>query len=176
MTYGEILDLVYSFIDELDNDTQIIKIIKEAVNHAYLTIANDIDKKSALITLGYSKVIDLPQNINTVIDITSNNKVLSNRDYSIKADKIIMHTNKYPSLDLYYTKKATKLSNDSDVVNVNDRYIYNIVLYGAYAYAIHRKKIDLANLLSKDMNELIKNNFVPMKLEQENVEYKPNQK
>lgn len=176
MNYGEILDLVYSFIDELDNDEQIIKIIKEAVNHAYLTIANDIDKKSALITIPYSKVIDLPEDSNTIIDISSGNKILSNRDYSIKADKIVMHTNKYNSLDLYYTLKANKLVLDSDVVNIDDRYIYNIVLYGAYAYAVHRKKVELANLLSKDMNELIKNNFVPMKLEQENVEYKPNQK
>lgn len=175
MNYRDILNLVYSFIDELDNDEQIIKIIKEAVNHAYLTIANDIDKKSTTITLPYSKIIDLPQDINTIIDIASENKLLSTRDYSIKANKIIMHTSKYSTLDLYYTKKATKLVSDTDIVNVDDRYTYNIVLYGAYAYALHRKKIELANLLSKDMNELIKNNFVPMKLEQENTEYKPKQ-
>ncbi|MGL5353324.1 MAG: hypothetical protein ACRDA5_08350 [Clostridium sp.] len=170
MTFKEMVDMVNNFIDEQDSDPQVITIVKQAINSAYMTIGDSVDKTSIKITKAYSKVIDLPMDLNTIIDVISGDSILTTRDYSFKADKILMHTTKYTSLDIYYTKKTLSLVSDADVLLIDEKYIQNIVLYGAYIYYLHRKKVELANILSKDLKELIQSNLLPSKIEIENVD------
>lgn len=158
MNLQEVLELTNNIIDETDYDQQIETIVKNAINFAYLTIANKIDKKSELIPISYSKVVKLPTNCTSVIDVISGDYVLSNIDYSIKSDSIIFHTKEYSDLKLLYNKNIAPLINGTDTLDIEDRYCFACAMYGAYVYSVHRKRIELASLLLSDYNNLLSNN------------------
>lgn len=158
MKFREVIDLTNNIIDETDYDEQIEIIIKGAINFAYLTIATKIDKRSDVIEFPYTKLYKLPKDCNSVVDIFSGDYILSNIDYSIKADTVIFHTNKYPNISLLYTKNITPLVGDNDVLDIDERYCFACAMYGAYAYSIHRKRIELAQTLLSDYNNIINSN------------------
>jgi len=158
MNFGEVIDLTNNIIDETDYDEQVEIIIKNAINFAYLTIATKIDKRSETLDISYSKIYKLPKNCSSIIDILSGDYILSNTDYSVKADTVIFHTSKYNNLTLLYSKTVDPLVSDTDVLDIDERYCFACAMYGAYAYSIHRKRIELSDLLLSDFNKMINTN------------------
>lgn len=156
MTFKEVLDMARNIIDEVDVDSQIDVILKNAINYAYLNISNTVDKKSKTIEIPYSKVYVLPIDCNSIIDIFSGDYILSMLDYSVKSDAIIFHK-KHNPMTLLYTKTITPLKTDGDILDVDDRYGFACAMYGAYAYSVHRKRIELASLLLSDYNNILSN-------------------
>lgn len=155
MNLKQVMDLVNNIIDETDYDEQVDIIVKNAINYAYLTIASKIDKRSETVDLVYTKVYKLPKDCNTVIDIFSDDYVLSSTDYSVKSDSIIFHNKEHLNLKLLYSKNISPLINETDILEIDDRYCFACAMYGAYAYSVHRKRIELAGLLLSDFNRLI---------------------
>lgn len=158
MNLGEVITLTNNIIDEVDYDEQIESIIKNAINYAYLTIATKIDKRSEIIDITCSKIVKLPSNCNSVIDIFADDYILSSSDYSIKSDNIIFHNSDFSTLKLLYNKNISPLVNNDDILEIDDRYCFACAMYGAYVYSIHRKRIELAGLLLSDYNRLLSDN------------------
>lgn len=169
MNLKDTVYLVNNIIDETDYDIQVETIIKNAINYAYLTIVSKVDKRSELAELTYSKIVKLPKNCNTVIDIISGNNVLSKVDYTIKSDNIIFHNNRYNDLKLLYNKNINPVVNDEDVLDIDERYCFACAMYGAYAYSIHKKRIELASLLLADYNNLLNDKSAKVEVEEYDV-------
>lgn len=158
MILKDVIYLVNNIVDETDYDIQVETIIKNAINYAYLTIASKIDRRSELIDITYSKVLKLPKDCNSVIDILCGNDVLSQVDYSLKSDSIIFHSDRYKTgLKLLYNKNISPVTSETSELDIDERYCFACAMYGAYAYSIHKKRIELASLLLSDYNNLISN-------------------
>lgn len=156
MTFKEVLDMARNIIDEIDTDPQIDVILKSAINYAYLNIVNTIDKKSKTVEIPYSKVYTLPKDCNSIVDIFSGDYILSMLDYSVKSNAVIFHK-KYEVLTLLYTRTINILKADGDILDLDDRYGFACAMYGAYAYSVHRKRVELASVLLSDYNNLLNN-------------------
>ena len=145
-----------NLIDEIDEDSQIDIILKNAINFAYLNIATTIDKKVTTKEIPYSKVTTLPEDFNTLIEAISGEEILNSLDYSLKSNVMIFHK-KYDTINLVYTKTIPPLSVDTDELQIDNRYCFACAMYGAYAYSVHRKRTELASLLLSDYNNILTN-------------------
>lgn len=164
MTFKEVRDLVMNIIDEIDVDEQIEVIINGAINYSYMMIASKVDKTSEIVNLKYSKYVKLPDDFASLIDIVSGDNILSKTEYSLKSNMLIFHTNEFQDMSLIYNKLLKPLVNDSDVLNIDDRYCMACAMYGAYVYSVHRKRVELANLLYNDFTSLIKGKDVKVEV------------
>ncbi|MDD6769693.1 hypothetical protein [Inconstantimicrobium porci] len=154
MRFIDVINTCKNIIDETDEDEQIDAIVKPAINYAYLRIATTVDKRTKVANINYSKLVEVPKDFASLVDIISGEDVLGETDYTIKANMIIFHE-KFDNLKLIYSKTITPLVNDNDVLDIDDRYCLGCALYGCYCYFVYRKKVEVAQLLLSDWNALL---------------------
>lgn len=140
MNFKKICDLAYNIIDEIDEDSQIEIIVKNAINESYLELCK-LDKR---VTKAYIPIVrgmaTLPTNC---ISVEKTTPRLSD------GDKIVGNTifsDKQGVFDITYSYQREPMVSDTDEPEVNPELHYAMVLYAAYRYYEHRKKDNVAQM------------------------------
>lgn len=161
MNFKECLDQAKNLIDEVEQDTQIDIILKNALNEAYTELST-IDKQ---VRTTYIPVINgkatFPLDIVKVVNISpsDSNAKLEGNAYYTSSDGII-------TLDYVATREPLVL--ETDEIILNKQLQYAMTLYGAYRYYQHRRKTDIANMFLNNYLRTL-SMFTPVQLGNEFV-------
>ncbi len=150
-TFKELIDSVLSRVgeDTANPDTEILPVIKDAINQAYLILRSTVAAQTNTLTKDYADQITLENNVGIIVDIVhSTDGRLGLREYNRAADMLyIFSPLNDGTLTIRYIVLPNRLVEDSDPVDLNPLYIPALVAYGAYAYQLHRRKYAAAQLL-----------------------------
>lgn len=145
MIFKDILDLTKNRIDELDSSAQIDVILKSAVNDAYIGELSRYDKR---ITSSIAPVINgmatLPDDIDTIESIspslTGGERRIGN---SILSSRTVTFT-------IVYSYVREPLVNDTDVLDMSEKFKMLLSTYACYLYFQYRKKTSIAQIFLND--------------------------
>ena len=148
MTFKELKDIIFNYIDETDYDEQVEIIVESAINEAYQTLCKE-DKRILSTTLYINNgVARLPDNLLSIVKCTPDIS-----DDLIVGNSIL--TDKQGTIDMVYTYVRDKLIKDNDELDLHETLCNTIPDFVCYKYFSHRKKIDIAqNFLNTHMLSL----------------------
>jgi hypothetical protein len=159
MTLVEVLELVYLRTDEdfSDRDDTLDKLMKFGINQAYKQIRTTVDKRTTEADIAYAEKIDIPTDFFEMIQLSQGTALLSELDYDIVADKLLMknQTITAGSLHLFYVNVPGNLSNDTDVVDLRDIYKDALTSYASYVYLLATGKAEIANIYLKEYLSIV---------------------
>jgi hypothetical protein len=147
MTFKDIVDLTKNRIDELDSSAQIDVILKSAVNDAYINELSQYDKR---ISTAFVPVINgtanLPEDVDTIESIAPSltgserrvgNTILSSRTVTF---------------NIVYSYIRQTLIDDTDVLDMSDKFKVLLSTYACYLYFQYRKKTSIAQMFLDEYN------------------------
>lgn len=142
-------------VTEPDNDG--LQVIKNAINQAYMLVRSISDKRTATDTLPYQKAIQLPEGVDEIINLSHDEYGdLSPFEYSKIADVLyITSPIKDGNIQITYVKLPERLVDETDIVDISDKYANALGTYGAYAYRLYKRKYPAAQLLLSEFNQII---------------------
>ena len=147
-----------------DADTEVLSVIKDAVNNAYMLLAATVDKRTTSTTLAledYNNKLPLP--LDFVGLVMAEHEVLgeiNKMDYDKREDIIFFKSRDLNSGDitLTYVNFPPKLVNDSDVLRLKEAYLGAVTSYASYTYQVYKKKYSAAQILLQEFNSYIPSN------------------
>jgi hypothetical protein len=141
MTFKEILDLTKNRIDELDESEQIDIMLKGAVNHAYIYELAKYDKRvsSAFVPV-INGLATLPDDIDAVESISPS---------LVKGEKRlgnVITSSRSVTFTVLYSTVKEPLVNDTDELDMSNKFKFILSSYACFVYFQYRKKADIANM------------------------------
>lgn len=151
MTYEEIIMTVLSRVDEdvEDQDPDILPVIKNAINQAYLILRTQVDQRTEVIELPYTVPVVLPSTVGDVIDVVhSKDGRIGVMEYTKATDSLyIFSPLSQGELSIRHVAIPELLINPDDITELKPLLNPALVAYGAYAYQLYRRKYASAQLL-----------------------------
>lgn len=138
MTFNDLLQLTYNYIDETDQDEQVEIIVKGAINESYMILSSkDIRLNRAYIPI-INGIATLPEDN---IGIVKCEPELEESDLIL--DNLIV-TDKEGTLELLYKYSREALVDLEDEPDIHLLLQYAMVNYACYKYFLYRKKVEVA--------------------------------
>lgn len=153
MNFEELCLSALNKADEEPGDEIIDKVVEDAINHGYRTVATLVDKLMEQVELNYSDKIQLPDDFYAVVKLIHNNTSiqLSPNDYYISGNYLFITNKRFKTDDstftLLYIYFPDKLVELTDEPLTREEYDYIIILYGAYSVLLYKKRYDMASRL-----------------------------
>jgi hypothetical protein len=168
MTFLDIQTKALLRVDETigEAETEVIGVIKDAINNGYMLLASLVDKRTATTTLAlddYNNKLPLPDDfIDLVMAEHETLGEISPTDYNKTGDLLHFKSRDLTSGDviLTYINYPAKLVNDGDVLRLKDAYLGALTAYAAYVYQLYKKKYSACELLLREFNQYIPSNNV----------------
>lgn len=156
MKFKEIVDIILARVGEdiEDPDVEILPVIKNGINQAYLLLRSKADQRSDEYTGDYENPFELPPVVGDIIEIEhSKDGILGKHEYKQDANLLYIFTPlSKGKLTIKHVVLPEKLVNDDDVIDLKELYIPAVIAYGAYSYQLYRRKYSSAQLLLAEFN------------------------
>lgn len=151
-TLQNLIDLAKNRIDEVDVDTQIDTIIKEAINFAYIFKASKLEKQfSTNIGVVINGIVTLPDDMVNIEKITP---ALQGGEYK-KGNTLFTNQDDGTTYTIVYAVNRTPLINTTQTVDCSDRMKYALVTYACYVYQEYRKRQQIASMYLGEYQSII---------------------
>lgn len=139
-TFLDIIKLTQNMIDEVDSSEQVLSIIKNAINTAYISELAEYDKR---ISTAYVPIINgvgnLPDDLDSIENISP-----SLIDGERRVGNVIL-SSRNTTFTVTYSVLREELVNDTDEVDLSLKFIDLLVIYACYLYFQYRRKTSIAN-------------------------------
>lgn len=156
-TFLEILNKSLARVDEdtTSTDTQVISVIKDGINQAYMILKSTIDESSVTKIVSYSKEIKLSADTLRVIKLSHEYIGYINKDDYVKdGDMLFIHNADLAEdegdLTIFYSTYPTALTADTDVIVLKDGLLDALTAFAGYRYMLSKKKYTSAQLLLEE--------------------------
>lgn len=174
MTFLEAQTLALARVDETMEDIEqdVLKLIKEGLNNAYMLLRSLVDKRTTTATFAlddYDNKLPLPENF-IELSMAEHEIVgeISPSDYEMLGDLLHFKSRDLNSGDitLTYIFYPEKLTSDTDILKLKEVYFGALTAYASYMYQLYRKKYSAAQLLLQEFNSYIPSSNQVQQIEQ----------
>lgn len=150
MTFLELITLTQLRMSDATSDEESLAVIKSAINQSYMTdIATLNPVLASAIVPAVNGLVTLPSDCINIVKVTPS---------LIEGERRIGNyilTSRNVTFTIIYSANPTALANDTDVIELSERYTYMMSTYGVYAYYAYRKKAEAANMFLSEYNDLL---------------------
>lgn len=157
MRFGDIYQMVLDKLNLHDGDRRAENVIKNAINTAYLQIAekdtNPIEIEQELEN--DSNIIYLPSNFLSVIRIEHPTRgVLNTEDYRINNNRLLLgtHIPLEGTMKVLITIQPDELINDDDIPQINSKYHFALMYYALFVMTDNIDYLGIYNNLTADLD------------------------
>ena len=166
MTLKEAYKKVLQKVSAKEGDLKTEQYIKDSVNYAYQIICTKIEKKTKNTTILKTNTVNsVPSDFQSFVIMLDGSREVNKLEFDIVGDLIILKSSDITSDPvLYYVSNATKLTNDTDILEVSEASSYAVVIYAAYAYYVQVGNLNSASLLLGEFNNYLKSNGVDVEV------------
>jgi hypothetical protein len=144
-TFKEIIDLTLKRVDEADAEADVLAVIKEAINHAYMF---DLSKLDSRFNTAYIPVVNgiatLPDDIRDIKKITPNLLKTETRiGNAIFSDRSV-------TFNVVYSAVPEPMVDDTDTPDLSLALRYLLSTYACFSYYSYRKKANIADMFKAE--------------------------
>lgn len=150
----DIIDLTKNRVDEVDVDTQIDDIIRNAIIFAYMFKIPALDKLySSSVVISINGLVELPEDL---IRIETISPSLSDGEYR-KGRTLFVKSTDGTAYSIVYEAKREVPTKDTDTIETTDELKYLMSTYACYVYNQYRKRSAVADMYLNEFNIGIQN-------------------
>ena len=154
------LDIINKALERVDEDTsnpdtQGLSVIKEGINQGYMILKSTLDENALLKVVPYSKEIKLSADTIRVMQLRHEYiGYINKNEYKKEGDMLFIHNTDLEEdegeLTLIYSAYPTKLSANTDIINLKDGLLDALTAYAGYRYMLSKRKYSSAQLLLEE--------------------------
>lgn len=150
MTFGELMLLTQNRMSDSTGDEESVAVIKSAINQSYMIdICTVAPVLVSAIVPTINGLVTLPSDCINIVSLSP-----SLIDGEKRVGNYIV-TKRAVTFTVIYSAVPTPLVDDTDVIDLSDRYTYMMSTYGVYAYYTYRKKEAAASMFLNEYETLL---------------------